>query len=94
MLVLSRKVGEKLYIGEDIVLTVTMVKGNRVKLGIEAPEHVRVVRGELKPLVQEFEAPAGSDTEFELSAAGDVPGLLEFSLSTDDEPSYFEPAAQ
>jgi carbon storage regulator len=49
MLVLSRKVGEKLVIDGNITVVVTRVAGNRVTLGIEAPNHVRVVRGELEP---------------------------------------------
>lgn len=48
MLVLSRKQGEQLRIGEDIVLTVNRVSGNRVAIGIEAPRDVRIVRGELQ----------------------------------------------
>lgn len=47
MLVLSRKKGEKLRIGEDIVITVCKIEGNRVTIGIEAPRELRVVRGEL-----------------------------------------------
>jgi carbon storage regulator len=49
MLVLSRKVGEKLVIGDNITVVVSRVAGNRVTLGIEAPDHVRIVRGELQP---------------------------------------------
>lgn len=47
MLVLSRKHEEKLHIGDNITVTVLRVQGNKVRLGIEAPEEVRVVRGEL-----------------------------------------------
>jgi carbon storage regulator len=47
MLVLSRKIGEKLVIGDNITLVVSRVAGNRVTLGIEAPADVRIVRGEL-----------------------------------------------
>ena len=47
MLVLSRKVGEKLVIGDDIVVTVNRIAGQRVSLGVEAPGHVRIVRSEL-----------------------------------------------
>ena len=47
MLVLSRKPGEKLIIGEDNVLTVLGVVGNRVRVGVEAPDDVRILRGEL-----------------------------------------------
>jgi carbon storage regulator len=53
MLVLSRKLGERLMIGDDIVLIVNKVAGNRVTLAIEAPNHVRIVRGELSPLEQD-----------------------------------------
>jgi carbon storage regulator len=47
MLVLSRKTGEKLVIGDNITVVVSRVAGNRVTLGIEAPSDVRIVRGEL-----------------------------------------------
>ena len=48
MLVLSRKEGEKLVIGDNIVLTVSRISGNRVAIGIDAPREVRIVRGELE----------------------------------------------
>jgi carbon storage regulator len=47
MLVLSRKPGEKLVIGEGITVTVLEIVGRRVRLGVEAPDDVRVLRGEL-----------------------------------------------
>ena len=47
MLVLSRKIGEKVVIGDGIVLVVKRILGQRVTLGIEAPQNVRIVRGEL-----------------------------------------------
>ncbi|MCE9552173.1 MAG: carbon storage regulator [Planctomycetes bacterium] len=50
MLVLSRKVGEKLQIGDGITVIVTRIAGNRVTLGVSAPANVRIVRSELKPL--------------------------------------------
>ena len=48
MLVLTRKKMETIRIGEDIVVTVVQTGRGRVKLGIEAPAHVRVLRGELE----------------------------------------------
>lgn len=48
MLVLSRKVGEKLVIGENIEVVVSRICGNRVTLAVGAPHDVRIVRGELK----------------------------------------------
>ena len=47
MLVLSRKTGEKICIGDGIIVTVLGWQGNRVRLGIDAPPHVRIVREEL-----------------------------------------------
>ena len=47
MLVLSRKLGETICIGSDITVTVLEVKGNRIRIGVNAPEDVKVLRGEL-----------------------------------------------
>ncbi len=48
MLVLSRKEGERIVIGDNITLVVSKVNGNRVTIGIEAPRDVKIVRGELQ----------------------------------------------
>lgn len=48
MLVLSRKESEKIRLGDDIIITVVRVAGDKVRLGIEAPSHVPVLRRELK----------------------------------------------
>lgn len=48
MLVLSRKVGEKLVIDGNITVKVVRIQGNRITLGIEAPSDVKILRGELK----------------------------------------------
>ena len=48
MLVLTRKTGQSLYIDNNIVITITRIEGNRVKVGIEAPMECSIVRGELK----------------------------------------------
>ena len=47
MLVLSRKIGERVVIGDRIVVTVLEVKGRQVRLGFEAPPDVQIWRGEL-----------------------------------------------
>jgi carbon storage regulator CsrA len=47
MLVLSRKLGEKVVIGGGITVTVVEVKGNRVRLAFNAPDDVRILRAEL-----------------------------------------------
>jgi len=48
MLVLSRKINQEIVIGDSIKIRVIKSKGNTVRLGIEAPDHVRIVRGELE----------------------------------------------
>ena len=53
MLVLTRKPGEKVTIGEGIVVTVLSANGGRIRLGIEAPDHVPIVRGELSFFLDE-----------------------------------------
>ncbi len=56
MLVLSRKVGERIWIGEDISITVVRVTGGGVRIGIDAPSELPVVREELKLKLQQEEA--------------------------------------
>ncbi len=47
MLTLTKKIGERIHIGDEIVLEVRRVAGNRVTLAVSAPRSIRVVRGEL-----------------------------------------------
>jgi carbon storage regulator len=49
MLVLSRKESERIRLGDSIVLTIVRVSGDKVRLGIEAPPNVLVLRDELQP---------------------------------------------
>lgn len=48
MLVLSRKAGETIYIGEDIEIVISEVKGEQVKIAIRAPRNIDIIRGELR----------------------------------------------
>ena len=50
MLVLSRKLGEKIFIGENICITVVDIDRGKIRLGIEAPRDVPIFRQELLPL--------------------------------------------
>ena len=56
MLVLSRKQKQQIKIGDDVVITVLQIKGGSVRIGIEAPREVHVMRGEL----EEFREPVPS----------------------------------
>lgn len=53
MLILSRKINEKIKIGDDITLTIIEVRGDQVKIGVEAPKHVKVFRQEVFEAIQE-----------------------------------------
>jgi carbon storage regulator CsrA len=52
MLILSRRVGESVVIGEDISITVLRVKGNQVRLGVNAPKSIAVQREEVSERIQ------------------------------------------
>lgn len=63
MLVLTRRGQERIQIGDQITVTVVKIKGNTVRLGIEAPRHISVVRGELPPKAEaDRAASAGTST--------------------------------
>jgi carbon storage regulator len=66
MLVLSRKLGEKIYIGDNICITVVDIDRGKIRLGIEAPRDVPIYRQELLPLKnQETPAPDPSTAHLE-----------------------------
>ena len=56
MLVLSRKAGERIWIGDDNSVTVVRITGGGVRIGIEAPHEMPVVREELKEKMEQAEA--------------------------------------
>ena len=67
MLVLSRRVGERLIIGDDVVITVLEVRSDGVRLGIEAPRAISVNRAEVIEAVKEanLAATAAADSAVE-----------------------------
>lgn len=64
MLILTRKPGESLFIGDDIKVVVVEIKGNQIRLGIEAPSNVRILREEIRKQIEDENR----------SAAAPVPG--------------------
>ncbi len=66
MLVLSRKIGESIVIGNNVVVTVRETHGGRIRLSVEAPQDVLVLRQELvgtRPSCAEWAAPAAVDCQ-------------------------------
>ena len=72
MLILTRRVGETLMIGEDVTVTVLGVKGNQVRIGVNAPREVAVHREEIFDRIKREESGEGGHSD-----EGDGEGDLE-----------------
>lgn len=79
MLILTRRVGETLMIGDEVSVTVLGVKGNQVRIGIQAPKSVAVHREEIYKRIQrekeqhrEQEQPSGSNEENAEASGGET----------------------
>jgi carbon storage regulator len=103
MLLLTRKLGENIRIGDDVKITIVEVKGNHVKLGIDAPPSVKVHREEIYERIQQenrraqaleagnAHAPARTSGANAPSAPGD-PGDLPGKPSGNGGPQGADPA--
>jgi len=91
MLVLSRKQNEKIIVGDNVTITILKIRGNTVRIGIEAPRDIHVMRGEL---VRDEPAESASITvEFKSNGSGpgdDCPSLrvVTQEVDVDAEDNY------
>ncbi len=81
MLVLTRKANQSIRVGKDITITIVKIQGNSIRIGIEAPREVRVVRGELGPQTIEK-----TFAEFDLDDL-DAESFAALAAASDDQPS-------
>lgn len=63
MLILTRRVGESVIVADNIMITVLGVKGNQVRIGVDAPKDVAVHREEIFERIQGVKPPAQSDDQ-------------------------------
>jgi len=69
MLILTRKLGEKINIGDDITITLVEIKGTQVKLGIEAPKAIEIHRQEIYERIREENLSSSDINDSDLSKA-------------------------
>ena len=62
MLILSRKINEKVVIGEDITISIIEIRGDQVRIGIDAPKKVKVFRQEVFDAIKEENKAASTST--------------------------------
>ena len=68
MLVLTRKPGQSVYIGDDVKITLHGIRGNQVRIGIEAPPSVKIYREEIYLQILDENKSAASDTPTDLES--------------------------
>ena len=69
MLILTRKLGERITIGDDISVTLLEIKGSQVRLGIEAPKGIGIYRQEVYERIRQQNLKASEVTAYDLSKA-------------------------
>lgn len=72
MLILTRKVGESIAIGDDVIIKILDVKGKQVRLGIQAPTHTAVHRQEIHERIQEENREAAGAGLMDLNLAASL----------------------
>lgn len=78
MLILTRKLGEKINIGDDITITLVEIKGAQVKLGIEAPKHIEIHRQEIYERIKDENLNSSDINDSDLLKAAELYKTLGF----------------
>lgn len=65
MLVLSRHIDEKIYIGDDIVITLCDIRGDKARIGVDCPKHIRVDRQEVREAINRESAEAERERKYQ-----------------------------
>jgi len=88
MLVLSRKINQEILINGNIKVSVLKIKGNVVRIGIEAPAEVGIKRGEL--VTEEIDLPVGQTSDASTEAATFTLSIDAQSMEVNEEPAGFQ----
>jgi carbon storage regulator len=84
VLVLTRKRGEKIVVGEDIVITILDIKGDAIRIGVDAPSGVRIQRHEVIAAIAQANVSAA---EADAAAGDTLAALLTAQPPTSDDPA-------
>ncbi len=90
MLILARRIGESIMIGDQVEISVVDIKGDQVKLGINAPSQVKVYRREVYAAIQEENRAAAAAAPKSLPS---IEGLIEKTEKTEKKPPDAPPAS-
>lgn len=75
MLVLTRKVGQSIAVGDDVRISIVEIRGRQVRLGVEAPDETPILRQEIYARIQEENLQAAAASPDDVSLALDLVGL-------------------
>jgi carbon storage regulator len=85
MLILTRRVGERITIGDDVFLTILEIRGRQVRVGIEAPPHTMIHREEIYTRIQEENRRA---SEMDMTDFKRAMNLWEVKAPTEEEKGH------
>lgn len=82
MLVLSRKLNQSIIVGDNVKIQILKISGNSIRIGIEAPHDVKILRGELAPYDVDVKTPQADRQCLQQEQNDSL--MMEFELDSDD----------